>query len=671
VSLPPTLPDVDEPVDKPFDGAPSAVPQLHFRTLVEAFAEGVYLVDPSGICLYANPAVGEMLGYDVEELVGADVHEAIHHSRPDGSPYPRAECPLFLCASAGVPSEVTDQVLWRSDGTPLPVEYRTRPVLADGRLTGGVVTFTDATESRARMAELMGIVDTAGDAFLRIDYNGEITGWNRAATTMLGWTAQEVLGRYVVSALAPGRHRADYANRLRELQETPAQEFPLGPVETVARHRDGREVTVELTIGRMRRANRSTYHAFLRDVTERQAAARSLEESETLHRLLAEQSSDLISRHTPNGRFLYVSPVSEDLLGLTGEDLLGRRVRELAHPDDVDRLDGISARGLRVDERAEVTLRLRHRDGHWVSVESVLSALVAEDGTRQIQAQTRNITDRQVREAAIEQASRLEALGRLSAGLSHEINTPIQFVGDNTRFLAEACQDLLGVVLLYRDLLAAPDSGSLAERQQRAREAEDSYEVDYLQAEIPSAIRQTLEGVERVATIVRAMRAFSHPGQVDQAEADVNEALRATLTVAHHRVSPVADVQLQLAPLPLVRCNVTDLNQAFLNLVVNAVDAIEETGQPGSITVATAEDGEHVTVAITDTGTGIPDQVLPKIFDPFFSTKEVGAGSGQGLALVRAIVQEGHQGTVVVDSCPGSGSTFTVRLPVAGVPQPG
>jgi PAS domain S-box-containing protein len=666
VSLPPTSPDVDEPVD----GALSAVPQLHFRTLVEAFAEGVYLVDTSGICLYANPAVGEMLGYDVEELVGTDIHEAIHHSRPDGSPYPRAECPLYLGASAGVPCEVTDQVLWRSDGTPLPVEYRTRPIRADGRLAGGVVTFTDATESRARTAELMGIVDTAGDAFLRIDDNGEITGWNQAATTMLGWKAQQVLGRFVMSALAPTRYRSEYTRRLHVLRETPARAFPLGPIELVARHEDGRELAVELTIGRMRRAGRSTYHTFLRDVTVRQAAARSLEESEALHRLLTEQSSDLISRHTPDGRFLYVSPVSEDLLGLTAEDLLGRRVRELAHPEDVDTLDGITAGGLHVHERAEVTVRLRHRDGHWVSVESVLSALIAEDGTTQIQAQTRNITDRQVREAAIEQASRLEALGRLSAGLSHEINTPIQFVGDNTRFLAEACQDLLGVVLLYRDLLAAPDSGSLAERQQRAREAEERYEIDYLEAEIPSAIQQTLEGVERVATIVRAMRAFSHPGQVDQADADLNEALRATLTVANHRVSKVADVQLQLAALPLVRCNVTDLNQAFLNLVVNAVDAIEETGQRGSITLATAEDGEHVTVSISDTGTGIPDDVLPKIFDPFFTTKEVGGGSGQGLALVRAIVQEGHQGTVVVDSRPGSGSTFTVRLPVAGVPQP-
>jgi PAS domain S-box-containing protein len=657
---------VDEPVERPS----SLTPQLHFRALVEAFAEGVYVVNTSGICVYANPAVGEMLGHDVEALIGTDIHSVLHHSHADGAPFPRAECPLYRSASSGVPCEVTDEVLWRADGTPLPVEYRIRPLLADGHLAGGVVTFTDATERRTRVAELVGIVDTAGDAFLRIDDNGEITGWNQAATTMLGWTAQEMLGRYVVTALVPVRCRGEYAHRLRGLREAPESGFPRGPVELLARHKDGRELSVELMIGRMRRGERSTFHAFLRDVTERQATARSLERSETLHRLLTEQSSDLISRHAPDGEFLYVSPASSDLLGLRPEELLGRRVQDLVHPDDVGKVDGVSAETLSDHERAEVTLRLRHRDGHWVWVESVLSALCSEDGMVQIQVQTRDITDRHVREAEIEQTFRLDALGRLSAGLAHEINTPIQFVSDNTRFLAEACQDLLRTVLMYRGLLRTPEPLPLVERQARARAAEEENEIDYLETEIPGAIAQTLDGIDRVATIVRAMRAFSHPGQVEQTDADLNDALTAAVTVTRHEVSSVADVRLQLADLPPVRCNVTDLNQAFLNLIVNAADAIEETGQRGTISVVTSVDDEHVTVSISDTGTGMAEDVLPKIFDPFFTTKEVGKGTGQGLALVRAIVQEGHGGTVAATSRLGSGSTFTIRLPIAGMPQP-
>jgi PAS domain S-box-containing protein len=636
---------------------------------VEACAEGVYVIDTSGVCIYANPAVGEMLGHEIEALIGSDIHSVIHHSHSDGSPLPRAECPLYRGAAAGVPCEVTDQFLWRADGTPLAVDYRTRPIEADGRLAGAVVTFTDATERRATVAQLAGIVDTAGDAFLGIDDTSLISGWNQAATTLLGWSHEEAIGRDVINTIVPRHHRDEYAGRLQALLESPEGDFPRGPVEMVARRKDGREITVELTIGRMRRADRSTFHAFLRDVTEREEIARSLERSEALHRLLAEQSTDLISLHTTDGDFLYVSPASSDVLGMTPEDLIGRNVRDLVHPDDMAVLADATTSNRRAPEQAQVTVRLQHRDGHWVWVESLVSSRGSDDGTVEVQVSSRDITDRQVRDAELEQASRLEALGRLSAGLAHEINTPIQFVGDNMRFLAEACQDLLQMVLLYREVLSSPEPISLVERQARARLAEEKSEIDYLEAEIPSAIAQSLDGMERVATLVRAMRAFSHPGQVEHAEADLNEALLAAVTIARNQVSCVAEVRVELADLPPVRCNVIDLNLAFLNLVVNASDAIAETGRRGTISVVTSVDGDHVTVSISDTGAGIPEDVLPKIFDPFFTTQSVGRGTGQGLALARAVVREGHGGTLLVDSQPGSGSTFTIRLPVTGPPR--
>jgi signal transduction histidine kinase len=210
---------------------------------------------------------------------------------------------------------------------------------------------------------------------------------------------------------------------------------------------------------------------------------------------------------------------------------------------------------------------------------------------------------------------------------------------------------------------------SWMERQERVREAEAGIDFDYLQKEIPSAVEQTLEGIERVSTIVRAMKTFSHPGHKEQVPADLNEALAATVTVARHQISAVADLRLDLAGLPPVRCNIADLNQVFLNLIVNAADAIEETGRRGVITVATALDGEDVVVRISDTGCGIPDGVRSKIFDPFFTTKDVGRGSGQGLPLVRGVVQDGHGGSLIVDSVVGEGTTFTVRIPVNGLPQ--
>jgi signal transduction histidine kinase len=205
------------------------------------------------------------------------------------------------------------------------------------------------------------------------------------------------------------------------------------------------------------------------------------------------------------------------------------------------------------------------------------------------------------------------------------------------------------------------------ERQERVREAEAGIDFDFLQKEIPSAVEQTLEGIERVSTIVRAMKTFSHPGTVEQTPSDLNEALAATATVTRHQISQVADLRLELGDLPPVRCNIAELNQAFLNLIVNASDAIEETGRRGVITVATAVDGDEAVVRISDDGCGIPDDVRAKMFDPFFTTKEVGRGSGQGLPMVRGVVQEGHGGSIGVDSLPGQGSTFTVRLPIRGL----
>jgi signal transduction histidine kinase len=225
------------------------------------------------------------------------------------------------------------------------------------------------------------------------------------------------------------------------------------------------------------------------------------------------------------------------------------------------------------------------------------------------------------------------------------------------------------VVEVYRGLLDTANPIGWMERQERVREAEAGIDFDYLEKEIPSAVAQTLEGIDRVATIVRAMKTFSHPGRKEQVRADLIEALEATVTVVRHQISDVADLRLELADLPPVRCNIADLNQVFLNLVVNAADAIEETGRRGLITVGTAVDGAHVLIRVGDTGSGIPEDVRPKIFDPFFTTKDVGRGSGQGLALARGVVQEGHGGALTVDSVVGQGTTFTVRIPIDGLPQ--
>lgn len=518
------------------------------------------------------------------------------------------------------------------------------------------------------LAQWQAVLDTSGEAFIGLTPDWDIGSWNAAAERLLGWPAEEIIGRPILDTITPGHLRAASESRLTALATPEGHAALSEAVELIVVHRDGHEVSVESRLGRVWSAGQWHPYAFLKDITQRRRAEQSLAQSEHLRRVLAESSGDVISRHAPDGRILYVSDACHGLLGLRADELLDRDPIELLHPDDAaDLAPGSGAQP--PESQRELTLRLRHRNGQWVWVEAV--PLILRDGEgriEEIQVYSRDITDRKAREDQFHQESKLESLGRLSAGLAHEINSPIQFVGDNARFLAEAYQDLIRIVLFYRGLLDSTDPMSWDERRARMRVAEEGIEFDYLQTDIPSAVEQTLHGIERVATIVRAMKTFSHPGNQEQVPADLNEALAATVTVTRHQVNSVADLHLDLADLPPVRCNIADLNQVFLNLIVNAADAIADTGEPGTIGVTTALDGDHVTIAISDTGGGIPDDVMSKIFDPFFTTKDVGRGSGQGLPLARAVVHEGHAGTLTVDTTIGSGTTFTIRLPIDGNP---
>jgi signal transduction histidine kinase len=202
--------------------------------------------------------------------------------------------------------------------------------------------------------------------------------------------------------------------------------------------------------------------------------------------------------------------------------------------------------------------------------------------------------------------------------------------------------------------------------------AEQAADMDFVVAEMPNAFARTLDGVERVAKIVRAMKEFSHPDVEEQNSADINHALESTLIVAKNEYKYSADIETSFAELPSVMCNIGELNQVFLNLLVNAAHAITDGGKDagtGKISVTTELKDDVVEIVFTDNGCGIPKENLDKIFDPFFTTKEVGRGTGQGLAITRSIIVDKHKGSVQVDSKIGVGTKFVLQLPVSGRPR--
>ncbi len=290
---------------------------------------------------------------------------------------------------------------------------------------------------------------------------------------------------------------------------------------------------------------------------------------------------------------------------------------------------------------------------------------------QQARARARELREREMMELQLRQAQKLEAIGQLAAGIAHEINTPTQYVGDNTRFLQTSFQSLQQVLKAHEELLqAAKQNAVTPELIARTEQTSTDCDLAYLFEQMPEAIHESLEGIERISEIVRAMKEFSHPGGKEKSAADLNKAIESTVTVARNEWKYVADVKLELDPqLPPVPCFLGEFNQAILNLVINASHAIDDAAKQrppgkGTITVRTRRDGDHVEVRVSDTGAGIPEAIRTRMFEPFFTTKPVGKGTGQGLSMIYGTIVKRHGGTVTFESEVGKGTTFILRLPI-------
>jgi signal transduction histidine kinase len=312
----------------------------------------------------------------------------------------------------------------------------------------------------------------------------------------------------------------------------------------------------------------------------------------------------------------------------------------------------------------------------WISMSAVAirenGVVVRYEGTIQ------DITERKQLQDQLLQAQKLESVGQLAAGIAHEINTPIQYIGDNVRFMKDAFHDLRGLLRNYERLLLAAKDNAMSRKTNQSAEVEaaeravKSVDVGYLLEEIPKAIDQTLEGVSRVAAIVGAMKEFSHPDTKEKIPLDLNRAINSTITVARNEWKYVAEMKTEFDPsLPLVSCLPGEINQVILNLIVNAAHAIADVAKNGGpekgiIKVQTRNCPEWAEIRIQDSGTGIPQKVQSRIFDPFFTTKVIGKGTGQGMAIARSVIVDKHGGSIHFETEEGKGTTFIIRLPLSG-----
>lgn len=403
-----------------------------------------------------------------------------------------------------------------------------------------------------------------------------------------------------------------------------------------------------------------------------------------------------------DGRYVKVSRTYAEIAGVDSPaDLIGRLDEDTGMPpEQIEQLRHDDQRLLRgeiemIDDEEHVTGRTRtgwykvtkrviHDDrGNVVGVFGIAlditkrrraeEAVVAfsEQLTQTNQQLKETLEELATTQTELVQARKLEAIGQLAAGVAHEINTPIQFVADNTRFTGDSIDDLLSVVAAAESLADTLSSCSqlpptVLDAVERYRSTIEDADVDYLREELPLAIEQTIEGTQRVSEIVRALKDFAHPANDRATAVDLNRAIESTIAVSKNEWKTVAEVRFDPDPtLPAVTALAGPLQQAVLILLVNAAQAIagSRASGMGRIELATAHDDQWVSITVTDDGPGVPVEIRDRIFEPFFTTKAVGEGSGQGLSVAHGIIVKRHGGQLTFQSQLGKGTTFTIQIP--------
>ncbi len=358
-------------------------------------------------------------------------------------------------------------------------------------------------------------------------------------------------------------------------------------------------------------------------------------------------------------------------------DALMKRVER-----DVDSREGLFASAIALDDKvrarnrqlARALVDLRRSNDELAAASESKQELLEQLETAYQSLRTEQ--DERLRmESELMLAHKLEAVGQLAAGIAHEINTPIQFIGDSANFLARSTPGLASSFTACRKAVhMLAGRAGLNEVVDEIESLVEEADVEFTLEEVPRAIERIALGVSRVSVLVRAMKDFGHPGQRDQVPAQINELLETTLTVARNEYKYVADIETDYGDVPQAPCVVSEINQVFLNLIVNAAHAIGEkhanTDQRGLIKIRTWLDADDVVVEIADSGNGIPEAIQARVFDPFFTTKAPGKGTGQGLSIARSIVVDRHGGSLNFASTPGEGTTFTIRIPTVSRRMP-
>ncbi|HUG41643.1 MAG TPA: PAS domain S-box protein [Longimicrobiales bacterium] len=615
--------------------------EAYFRALAEKGSDLISITGADGTILYQSPSLVEALGLRPEERVGKSIFDRIH---PGDLERVRREFGRAMKDPSHHPT--AEFRVRHSDGDWRVLESKGRNLLDDPAVNGVVIESRDVTarrEAQDRIRFQAQILELVGQAVVATDMAGLITYWNSAAEDMYRWSRDEVVGRPIQEVIPLDQTQPQAASLLDAVGQGARWAGEL-----LSYRRDGTRFPALVVDTPIRDAQGEVvgYVAVATDISDRKAAEVALRASEEWSRALIENASDLTVVLDADGRLSYASPNRERILGVPASESLGRDVSELlsVHPDD-------RARGVRVWAHVydtpggtfTTTLRVKHADGSWRTLECSARNLLDNPAVRGVVVNCRDVTDRVHLEQQLQQAQKMEAIGRLAGGVAHDFNNILTGIQGYTQLSLE----------------------------------EDP----------PEPVRLNLEEVgraaERATRLTRQLLAFSRRQMMQPRLVDPNETVSDLRGMLTRLIGE--DVVLSTSLSPDAGCILVDpgqLEQVILNLAVNARDAMPRGGK---VTIRTArvrlgasdlvdadglQPGPYVELEVSDTGSGMSPDVIERMFEPFFTTKELGKGTGLGLSTVYGVVKQSG-GHISVESRPGLGTKFRVFLPfVEGEAEP-
>jgi PAS domain S-box-containing protein len=521
------------------------------------------------------------------------------------------------------------------------------------------------------------LLDAAADGIIVIRRAGRIVYANREAERIFGRARGTLEGAELLSLLTDPTRAACARWLAAPGPNEGAFRAGFGGTSALGLRGDGSELRLEIAIGKP--SSSTDVPLLMASVRESSAPISSPPASLNQERrastwleAILEFAPAFIIAVNPGGNIEYINRV---LPQYSKKDVIGSFWLQYFPPDLWPTMQAALGTVLATGNGGTYEVSTAGPDGRTIYFSSQIGAIRNGDQIVGAVLVSQDITEAKRTQTELLSARRMALLGTVAAGVAHEINTPIQYVGDSIHFLRDATQDILNLFeSLHALRRAALDGTPVSEAIAAAFAAERDADFPYLRENIPLAFARCVEGLDRVATIVRSLKEFAHPAEKEMVAIDINHAIQSSLTIAANEYKYVATLETDFDEVPPVTCHGGEVSQTVLNIIVNAAHAIEDvvkgTNNRGVIGVRTKREGDSVLISISDTGTGIREADRARVFDPFYTTKDVGKGTGQGLSMAWATIVDKHGGELYFDTEVGKGTTFFIRLAIDGKPLP-